>query len=48
MNFKDDKFTVKPLKTARVNGGNNFNRKVKKELQMEKNIPIQKNIKKIK
>ena len=44
MNFKDDKFTVKPLKTARVNGGNNFNRKVKKELQMEKNIPIQKNI----
>lgn len=44
MNFKDEKFTVKPLRTARVNGGNHFNRKIKKELQMEKNIPIQKNL----
>ena len=44
INFKDDKFTVKPLKTARVNGGHNFNRKIKKDLNMEKNIPIQKNL----
>ena len=44
INFKDDKFTVKPLKTARVNGGHNFKRKIKKDLNMEKNIPIQKNL----